>query len=127
MFALLTLMPGVAQTCEMSIDARYRSFGDAVRLRRTKLRLTQADLAGKVGLSRASIANIEQGRQSVLLHNACDMATALELQLTDLLPATTASTLEDQALALSDTVSPRAKVQINDLIANALASVKSRS
>lgn len=115
-----------APNMTMSIDARYRTFGEGVRLRRMKLKMTQADLAAKVGLSRASIANIEQGRQSVLLHNACDMAGALELQLMDLLPATAASSLEDQALALSDAVSPRAKIQINDLIAHALASARSR-
>jgi len=90
--------------------------------------MTQEALAGRVGLSRASIANIERGRQNVLLHHACDIALALGLsQVADLLPIEEKHSLEDQSLALSDTVSPKAKAQINDLIANALASAKAKS
>jgi len=54
----------------MNPDPRYQQFGEAMALRRQELDMTQADLAVRVGLSRASIANIERGRQSVLLHQA---------------------------------------------------------
>lgn len=111
----------------MKPDHRYEQFGRAVALRRQQLDMTQADLATRVGLSRASIANIERGRQSVLLHQACDIAAALKLaQVTDLLPATRAPSLEDQALALSDDVSPTAKAQISHMIAAAMASARPR-
>lgn len=90
--------------------------------------MSQADLAARVGVSRASIANMEAGRQSVLLHHACNIAAALGLaSVADLLPTTGKTTLEDQALALSDDVSARAKEQISGMIASALATAKAKS
>lgn len=65
----------------------YGSFGDAVRRARETAGLTQADLAGQVGLSRPAIANIELGRQGVLLHAGLDIAAALSVSLMDLLAA----------------------------------------
>ncbi|WP_439472057.1 helix-turn-helix transcriptional regulator [Brevundimonas sp.] len=111
----------------MISDPRYRQFGEAMSLRRQQLGMTQAELAARVGLSRASIANIEAGRQSVLLHHACDVASALKLRaVTDLLPTATALSLEDQALELSDDVSPAAKAQISGMIAAAMAVARPR-
>lgn len=49
---------------------------------------TQLQLAGQVGLSRESIANIEGGRQQVLLHHALDIARALGVTLAELAPDT---------------------------------------
>lgn len=90
--------------------------------------MTQADLAARVEMSRASIANIERGRQSVLLHHACNLAEALGFaSVADLLPPSAKPSLEDQSLTLSDDVSARAKAQISGLIASALASAKARS
>lgn len=112
----------------MATDQRYLAFGQAVSIRREQLKMTQAALAARVGMSRASIANIEAGRQSVLLHHACNIAAALGLgSVADLLPKSGPATLEEQVLALSDEVSPRAKAQISGLIATALASAKARS
>lgn len=112
----------------MSTDPRYKDFGEAVALRRDKLKFTQADLAARVGLSRASIANIERGRQNVLLHHACDIAAALGLgQVEDLLPAGAKPTAEDRLLAVSGPVSDKAKAQLNDMIATAMAAARVRS
>ncbi|HET7883323.1 MAG TPA: helix-turn-helix transcriptional regulator, partial [Acetobacteraceae bacterium] len=58
-----------------------------VRTRREQLRLTQADLSTKVGLSRASIANIEGGRQAILLHQFLALAEALTIPPMDLIPS----------------------------------------
>ena len=58
-----------------------------MRTRREDLRLTQADLAAKIGLSRASIANIEGGRQAVLLHQFLALAEALTIPPMDLIPS----------------------------------------
>lgn len=111
----------------MATDPRYVAFGEAVALRRRKLKLKQADLAARVGMSRASIANIEAGRQNVLLHHAFDIAAALQLsRIDELLPAEPRISLEDQALAVSEDVSPKAKAQISGLIANALAAAPSK-
>jgi transcriptional regulator with XRE-family HTH domain len=86
--------------------------------------LTQDTLARRVGISRASIANIESGRQNVLLHHVYRLASALEFsKISDLLPAQPKpATQEDLDMILSDeTVTPRGKAQITDLIASALA------
>lgn len=96
-------------------------------LRRRQLKLKQSELAARVGMSRASIANIECGRQNVLLHHAYDIAAVLGVQVGDLLPGDAKPSLEDQSLTLSlDTVTARGKSQITDLIANALATAKAK-
>jgi transcriptional regulator with XRE-family HTH domain len=69
-------------------DEIYATLGRRVRTRREELRLTQADLSAKIGLSRASIANIEGGRQAVLLHQFLALAEALTVPPMDLIPST---------------------------------------
>ncbi len=114
----------VLQTHGMSDEAIYKTFGRAVATRRKELDLTQAELAGRAGMSRASIANIESGRQNVLLHHVYRLATALEFaKVSDLLPTQPKpATQEDLDMILSDdTITARGKAQITDLIASALA------
>lgn len=53
----------------------YVSFGEIVKAKRLERGWTQADLAEKIGLARASIANIEVGRQRVLLSDLFDFAS----------------------------------------------------
>lgn len=66
----------------------YRILGLAIAKRRNELGLTQADVAGRIDLTRASLANIETGRQKVLLHQIYRLANALEVRsITDLVPA----------------------------------------
>lgn len=48
--------------------------------------MTQARLAETLGLSRASIANIELGRQKVFLHHVPQIASALGVELSELIP-----------------------------------------
>jgi transcriptional regulator with XRE-family HTH domain len=68
----------------------YRSVGQAIALRRRELKRTQDEIAATVGLSRASLANIETGRQKILLHYLYRLAIALELPgIEALLPAQT--------------------------------------
>lgn len=55
----------------------YVSFGEAVKALRLKAGLTQAELAEKIGLSRPSIANVETGRQQVLLGDLYAYSDAL--------------------------------------------------
>ena len=57
----------------------YREVGQAIRRHRKGARRTQAQLAAEIGLSRASLANIEAGRQQVLVHYLYDIAEALGL------------------------------------------------
>ena len=65
----------------------YETFGAQVRERRSALRLTQLELATQIKLARGSVANIEAGRQSVLLHQFLDIAAALSVKPAQLLPA----------------------------------------
>lgn len=130
MFAIITLeriidmgLP-LRQTLSMSNESIYKQLGRAVASRRTALKLTQSALGDRVGLSRASIANIESGRQNVLLHQVYDLAGALECaQLADILPRPDFERGEDIAMNVSDKhgVTARGKAQINDLIHSALA------
>lgn len=71
----------------MEPDQIYALFGRRVAEARAKAELTQMGLAEKVGLSRASIANIEAGRQRIVLHQAIEIAEAVGARsVTELLP-----------------------------------------
>lgn len=56
----------------------YRLLGAKVEQMRTNIGWTQADLAKRIGLTRASVANIETGRQRLLVHNIDDLASAFQ-------------------------------------------------
>lgn len=72
-------------------DGFYVRLAERVRSRREELTLTQADLALRAGVSRSSVANIETGRQAVLLHQFLGLASALEMSWEDLMPKPTVS------------------------------------
>jgi transcriptional regulator with XRE-family HTH domain len=63
-----------------------KQFGKLLAQRRIEAKMSQRDVANALGLSRASIANIERGRQSVSLHMVYLIADALERELVELLP-----------------------------------------
>ena len=49
--------------------------------------MTQAELAGEIGVSRPSLANMERGKQVIALHHLYGFISALNLNLiTDLAP-----------------------------------------
>lgn len=73
----------------LQCERPYILFGAVVSERRRKLGLTQQDLADRVGLSRGSIANIETGRQRILLTDVFDFADALDTNVRKLFEATT--------------------------------------
>lgn len=64
----------------------YRLVGAEIRRRRERMGKTQDELAIRVGLSRASVANLEAGRQAVPLHHLVEVAAALGVSAADLLP-----------------------------------------
>jgi len=66
--------------------ALYREFGRLVRERRKAISMSQATLAGQVGLSRTSITNIELGRQHLSLHMLFVLAKVLGVEPKMLLP-----------------------------------------
>jgi len=75
----------------MTADPIYQQIGDVIRTRRKLLKFKQETLASQLGISRGSLANIETGRQSVLVHQLYRIAAALKLKPTDLLPPPTVS------------------------------------
>ena len=65
----------------------YKLLGSRAATRRKQLGLKQEEVAKQIGLSRASLANLETGRQKILLHHVYKLAAALELRtITDLIP-----------------------------------------
>jgi transcriptional regulator with XRE-family HTH domain len=105
----------------------YRGLGRAVAKRRKELALTQADVAEQIGLTRASLANIETGRQKVLLHQVYRLASALKLKsIIDLIPP---SFSFDEALPhrlsfSGSRATPDEQVQLEELIALALGNAR---
>jgi DNA-binding XRE family transcriptional regulator len=63
----------------------YAAVGRRIAKARTG-RLTQEALAQKATLTRTAIVNIEKGRQQILLHTVVEIAQALAISITDLLP-----------------------------------------
>lgn len=76
------------QRDNVSPEKIYGVFGQRLAEAREACGLTQSELGRRVKLSRASIANIEAGRQRVLLHQLGEFALALNLKSSaELLPA----------------------------------------
>lgn len=63
----------------MQGTAIYKLVGKRISERRREIGLIQEELAQRVGLSRASVANIERGEQKIQLHTLVDFSNALEL------------------------------------------------
>jgi transcriptional regulator with XRE-family HTH domain len=85
------------------VDQLYKEFGQLLRDSRLKAKLTQDEVAERVGLKRTSITNIERGRQHIPLHQLFLLATAVGTTPEKLLPdPQTASdvVLEAQAATL---------------------------
>jgi transcriptional regulator with XRE-family HTH domain len=67
-------------------DPIYKFIGAKIQARRKKLELKQENLARMLGISRGSLANVETGRQSILVHQLFKFAEKLQLTPLDLLP-----------------------------------------
>jgi transcriptional regulator with XRE-family HTH domain len=64
----------------------YRELGRKLRQAREGLHLSQELLARRLDISRASMVNIEAGRQRAPLHLLWQVAELLETELTSLIP-----------------------------------------
>ncbi|MBR1272714.1 helix-turn-helix transcriptional regulator [Bradyrhizobium sp. AUGA SZCCT0222] len=88
LFARLTADSNSDSLYDMTDLEIYRIIGAGLAARRKKLRLKQAEVAEQIGLTRASLANIESGRQKLMLHQIYKLATALKVDsITELVPA----------------------------------------
>lgn len=80
-----------ARHCEAmhkgEVDGLYRELGSRIAARRRELGLSQAQVAQRVHLTRASVSNVEAGRQRPQVHQLILIARALSLDPCVLLPA----------------------------------------
>lgn len=67
------------------VEPIYRLLGARIEQLRTLLGWNQADLAIKTGYSRGTIANIETGRQRILLHDLDKFAKAFNTSAKNLM------------------------------------------
>lgn len=91
---LLTTMGDLKVELERT-DELYITLGQLVRAARRRAQLTQDVVAGRIGLTRTSINNIEHGRQKILVHTLYDLASALGVSPAALMPPL----VHDQQLA----------------------------
>ena len=98
----------------MDRDPIYGHIGAIIKARRKTLGLKQETLAGMLGISRGALANVETGRQNLLVHQLYRYAEALQLTPTDLLPhpSTNDSRAEGTQLPLPDNLKARQRKQI---------------
>lgn len=69
-----------------SVDQLYIEIGLKIRAARLDRSWKQEDLAEAVGLTRSSVANIEAGRQKMLVHSLVRIAESLDVAVDTLLP-----------------------------------------
>lgn len=62
------------------IERIYRRLGERIRAARLRAGLSQERLAGRLGLVRTSVVNIEAGRQRILFHQVKTFAAALQIK-----------------------------------------------
>jgi len=101
----------------------YRRLGRTVADRRRELGLTQSTVAEKLGLSRASLANLENGRQRIMVHQLFALVSALRLKsILELVPEAWVppEPLPDIKVSGSS-LSPQQQSAIETLLASAFA------
>jgi transcriptional regulator with XRE-family HTH domain len=64
----------------------YKELGQRIRQARLDAGVTQEQVANAASLTRASVANIEAGRQQVLVHTLIALARAVNVTVPELLP-----------------------------------------
>jgi transcriptional regulator with XRE-family HTH domain len=67
-------------------DRFYATVGSKVRSARIAAKLSQADLASQVGLTRSSVANLEAARQRTSLYHFVLISRVLKADVAELLP-----------------------------------------
>jgi transcriptional regulator with XRE-family HTH domain len=95
----------------------YKTIGAIIRSRRRRLEWPQHVLASRLGISRATLASIETGRQRILAHQIYAFAEALQLKISDLLPASDGQNAADLTkLSIQGEVNSEQREQIARLI-----------
>ena len=68
----------------MNGDDLRRNFGTTIRAKRSELGLSQEDLAGRAGLHRTYISDVERGTRNLSLESIEKLAAALEVSVSGL-------------------------------------------
>jgi transcriptional regulator with XRE-family HTH domain len=107
----------------MSDMELYRRLGRLVAKRRDELGLTQGEVAQKLGLSRASLANLENGRQRIMVHQLFALVNALKLKsVLDLVSETWVPAEPLPKIKVGGApLSPQEQSAVQDLLASAFA------
>jgi transcriptional regulator with XRE-family HTH domain len=109
-------------------DEIYHELGRRIAARRSFLRITQAEVGERMGVSRASVANIEAGRQKLQVHQLYAIARALGFgDLSDILPTKVPALDGDSLLSDREDVSAVQRAQFESLVRNAVAAARPRS
>jgi transcriptional regulator with XRE-family HTH domain len=100
-----------SRPCERAVSMKshddfYQEVGRRIRAVRKQRNLTQEDLGGRVSLTRTSITNIEKGRQKLLLHTLAEIADALEVGASKLIPESEGQPDQELEEALKDRPTP---------------------
>lgn len=68
------------------VEPCYLEIGAAIRHYRAARDMSQAELGTRIGVTRASVANLESALQRTMLHQLPTIARALRVKTRDLLP-----------------------------------------
>lgn len=96
-------------------EALYRAVGERIRTARERqpARLSQATLAMQLEISRASIVNIEAGRQHAPLYLLWKIARHLDIELLSLIPSTADLAVTPSTAILDDEMREKLKMYTN--------------
>lgn len=109
----------------MDEERFYAEFGQRFADRRRSAEMTQAEVAALAGTSRASVANIEAGRQKVYLHQLYRLAAALRLEdLSDLLPLEIPRRRAASLIEAPEDLTDLQRSQIEGVLKTAIANAK---
>lgn len=101
----------------MKPEPIYQQIGGIIRALRRRADKAQDELASRLGISRATLANMETGRQRILVHQLYAIAQALGVQLSDLLPPPQdAAAVNWTSLSFEGDLNPEQKKQVANLI-----------
>ena len=73
----------------------YEWVGIKIAAKRKEARMTQQQLADKIGLSRSSVVNLEKGRQTPPIYTFWRIATVLNVSPSEILPVKNEHTLSE--------------------------------
>jgi transcriptional regulator with XRE-family HTH domain len=94
----------------------YKDVGRRIRKAREDRTLTQDALAKRIFLTRASVTNIEKGRQTISLHKFIEICEALHTSISNLLPSIQASQKIDLEKELPKNLPKSSKERILSII-----------